>query len=234
MRKNSNRFGTVKATRVGAGIALAGLFYYLASISPIQDCATLHFVVRSGGLPTLGRILLALAAATLIGVPMPLAALTAGLLTNPLVGSALASLALVTTSTGCYLFGKMVGRTHPLIRSFERWATGRLWFTDLMAARAQSGLHWASEFVYKSPIPTSIFAGFCGAAIVHLELTELIVGIFLSFISVIVGYAVAGSSIGCAIVDYTHDLPTTDYIFPMMLSIILLLIISKIRPRISL
>ena len=234
MRKTSNSYGTPRAVRIIAGIALAGVFYYLASISPIQDCATLHVQVHNGGLLTLGRIVLALFAGILIGIPMPIAALAAGILTNPLTGSALASLALVAAVTGGYLSGRLLGRQSPILQSFERWAAGRLWFTDLMAARAQSGLHWASEFVYKSPIPPVVFAGFCGAAIQHLALVELIVGIFLSFISVIVGYAVAGSTVGCAVLDYSHDMPTMGYVLPMILSIILLLIISKLRPRISL
>lgn len=233
MKKNSN-IRPSRIIRITSGIALAGLFYYLASISPLQDCATLRFTIHSGGLLTLGRILIALIAATLIGVPMPIAALTAGMLTDPMTGSALVSLALVLITLGAYTCGRVLGRQNSLTQSFERWAFGRLWFTDLMAARAQSGLHWASEFVYRSPIPPVIFAAFCGAAVRHLTLIELIAGVFLSFIAVIVGYAVAGSSVGCAVLDYSHGLPTTNYILPIILSMILLIIISKIRPRISL
>lgn len=220
--------------RFCVGTAIAAASYYFVSISSLQDCSTLRLTVHNGGILALGRIALALFAATLIGIPTPIAAVCAGILTNPMTGSALTSFAFITALAVSFGFGRIVGRNHPLVRRFERWASGRLWFSDLMAARAQSGLHWASEFIYRTPIPPTLLAAFCGASIKHLQLVELLAGGFLSVIAVIVAYSLAGGTIGCALLDYTHGFPTEDYILPIILSALALIIVSKLRPRISL
>lgn len=234
MKRKSNINWRPRLLRLAMGVLFAIVAYYATIFSPIPDCSTLRLTVHSGGILALARIVLALFAAILIGIPTPIAAVVAGLLTTPFTGSAITSLALILALVIAFSIGRLLGKQNQMIVRFEHWASGRLWFTDLIATRAQSGLHWASEFIYKTPLPPTLFAAFCGAVISHMQLVELIAGAFLSFIAVIVAYSLAGGTIGCAFLDYTHGFPTTDHILPIIISIIALVIVYKLRSRISL
>lgn len=194
----------------------------------------LRLTVHSGGLMTLGRIFFALAVAILIGIPAPVAAIFAGLLTSPLTGSALTASAFIGALAIWFLLGRFAGRDHPLAQRFERWASGKLWFTDLMAARTHSGFHWVAEYVYRTPIPPILFAAFCGASVKSLSISELLTGAFISLIAMIIAFSLAGGNIGCALLDHVQGLPTKEHVIPVLISVLALIAVSKLRSRMSL
>lgn len=183
---------------------------------------------------TLGRIFIGLTAGMLIGIPAPIAAIFAGLLTSPLTGSALTAAAMVFVMAIWFVIGRWAGRDNALFKNFERWASGKLWFTDLMAARAHSGFHWAAEYIYRTPIPAILFAAFCGAAVNRIRMVELMAGAFISMIAIIVAFSLAGGNIGCALMDYTHGLSTREHLIPIVISVVALIVVSKLRSRMSL
>jgi hypothetical protein len=234
MTRRSNIHWQSHIIRYTAGLIIAAVAYYAASISSIQDCSMLRLTVHSGGLITLGRIFFGLVVCIMIGMPAPVAAIFAGLLTSPFTGSALTAFAFITALAVWFLIGRFMGRDNSLVQSFERWASGRLWFTDLMAARAHSGFHWVAEYVYRTPIPPILFAAFCGASVKRLGIVELLTGAFISFIAMIIAFSLAGGNIGCALLDHVHGLPTKEHVIPIVISVVALVAVSKLRSRMSL
>lgn len=223
----------IYAIRFALGAVIATLLYYTTQKYVTMDCQTIHLNVHNGGIATLGRIVLGIATMILLGFPIAGVALLAGIVTTPLVGAALTSFASAMAFAFFFLLGRLIGRDHPIVRSFEGWASQKIWFSDMHSSHSTSGIGWTAEQSAQSPLPTAWFSAYCGAVIRHLTLPSLIAGTFVSTSVVVLSYSFAGSYIGCAVIDRSLDLPIRPYLAPAVLSGILLLISSRLRPRFS-
>lgn len=169
----------------------------------------------------------------LCGLPLAVCALVAGFITTPLTGAGIVSAAAAFSFAIAFVAGRISGNESAMLMKFERWATGRLWYTDMLSSSTGSGLSWTMQQMNRVPIPLTWFSAYCGATIKHLSLPSFIAGSFASTVIVVFAYSLAGGSIGCAILDAARGLSTKAYLLPVICSTLAIVLASKLQPRMS-
>jgi uncharacterized membrane protein YdjX (TVP38/TMEM64 family) len=222
-----NQETIIRLIRIAFGVALGVVFYKLALVYATVDCQTIQDSVRGSGHTGALKILLGLIVLSSLGVPAAISGLIAGLIFGPVVGGPFASLAILISSVLLWLIGKQI-RNMPWTHSFiEQQMASQAWFQNAMNQHSTSGFHWVASqgIIAKAPLP--IFALMIGATVKHLAPASFLAGIFAASVLYIAGYALAGASIGCAVVNHALGLSFDQYKTLTIISCMTLLILSK-------
>lgn len=222
-----NQETIIRLIRLTFGVALGVIFYKLALVYATVDCQTMQDSIRASGHTGALKILLGLIFLSSLGVPAAISGLIAGLLFGSAVGGPFASLAVLVSSVLLWLIGKQI-RNLPWTQSFvEQQMASQAWFQNAMNQHSTSGFHWVASqgIIAKAPLP--IFSFMIGAAVKHLAPASFLAGIFAASVLYIAGYALAGASIGCAVVNHALDVSFEQYKTLTIISCIALLILSK-------
>jgi Na+/phosphate symporter len=102
-----------------------------------------------------------------------------------------------------------------------------------MKQRSTTGFHWTITNAMNAPLSYPIFSFIVGMLIPHLTITSLISGVFAASVLYVAGYALAGGSIGCAVVNHALGLPYEQYKTMMLFSCGILLLLSKLQAHLA-
>lgn len=231
--KNWSLHGAKGLLRIGTGLALGFLIYYVAYHYASVDCQTLQTSNRSAGASSALKITSLLIVLTSLGLPSAISGILAGLLLGPSIGGPLASMAIVASSAIFWVIGHLAGRNSQVKFYVEGALTSKPWFSDAMTQRAATGFNWTIINAMNSPLSYPLFSFVVGTLIPHLTFISMISGIFATSVLYVAGYALAGGSIGCAVVNHAQGLPYEQYKTLMLASCIILLLLSKLQSHIE-
>lgn len=222
-----NQETIIRLIRIVCGVALGVVFYKLALVYATVDCQTMQDSLRGSGHTGALKILLGLIVLSSLGVPAAISGLIAGLIFGPAVGGPFASLAILMSSALLWLIGKQI-RNMPWTQNFiEQQMASQAWFQNAMNQHSTSGFHWVASqgIIAKAPLP--VFALMIGVTVKHLAPASFLAGIFAASVLYIAGYALAGGSIGCAVINHALGVSFDQYKNLTIISCIALLILSK-------
>lgn len=213
--------------RLLAGLGLGVCVYYVAQRFSSVDCQAMQAANRTGGGLSAFSFLFLFTLLISLGAPAAILGTIAGLLLSPPIGAPLASLAVVLASTIFWGLGRLSHLSPKLKQFFGDKLLHRKWFSRIMENKASTGFHWTISTSINSTLSYPLFAFISGFAIPHLKFPSLITGIFASSALYIAGYALAGGSIGCGVVNHAISHPFEQYKPMMLLSCVLLFLLSK-------
>ncbi len=231
MRRIQQALSYKKTGRIIAAFILGTLFFWLASSQVQMDCKTLHVKVYNGGPQLLGTILIVTAFACLVGLPFAVLSMICGLLTTPLTGSSIASLALVLSSLLLYLMFRFINESNPMIQKLESVLSRSQWHKSFRSSVSNNGTEWYYEQCLSSPLPFGWLAAYCGSLVKHLSPSAMLSGLFLATIAPAIGYSFAGSVIGCALIDRAQGHDVTRYAIPALISAVLVWLADNFKLR---
>lgn len=232
--KKNKIFGPSKQLlRIISGVALGFCIYYLAYHYASVDCETIQNTNRSGGFYSALKIIAVLVTTASLGIPSAISGLVAGLLLGPEVGGPMASLSVVISSAISWAVGRLVRKNKNLKSALEGRLATQDWFNQAMEKRSTTGFQWTIAISMSAPVPYPFFSFVGGALIPHLTFSSMIAGIFMASVLHIAGYALAGGSIGCAVVNHALGLSFAQYKTMMLISCGTLLLLSKLQISIS-
>jgi uncharacterized membrane protein YdjX (TVP38/TMEM64 family) len=224
---------THRILRVVGGVALGFLIYYAAYHYASVDCHTMQTINLSAGRHTVAKIAALLIIIASLGIPSAISGIVAGLLLGPTVGGPLASLSIVIASCIFWILGHLAGRNPSLKSSVEGLLSARHWFHEAMKQRSTTGFHWTIANALNAPLSYPFFSFIVGMLIPHLSITSMISGVFAASVLYVAGYALAGGSIGCAVVNHALGLPYDQYRTMMLFSCGILLLLSKLQAHLA-
>lgn len=216
-----------KFVRLLAGLGLGVSVYYVAQSFASVDCQAIQAANRAGGLRSVVSFIGLMTLLISLGVPAAIIGTLAGLLLSPPIGAPLASFSVVLATAVFWGLGRLTHLSPALKKRFLSRLENMKWFNEMMDNKASSGFHWTVSASLNSPISYPLFAFFAGLTVSHLRFAALITGIFASSALYIAGYALAGGSIGCGVVNHAINQPFEQYKPMMLLSCALLLMLSK-------
>ena len=229
----SNRPNYRSLIRIMTGVVLALLLYHLAINFATTDCTAIQSQLRDGGPRMLGRLLLAGTLAALLGFPASLIAVSLGILTGPFVGIPLTSISISLGSLVLWGIGRTAFKTKTLPQVLDRYLDRQTWFQNMMNQRPGTGYNWTAIQSLVAPIPYPIFGFITGARIRHLTIRSFLAGIFASSLLQSAGYSLAGSSIGCAVVNQALGYSIAPYRLLIVLSCLILVVLSRVQSILS-
>ena len=214
--------------RIILGVALAFVLYQLALNFATRDCQAIHQEIMLQGPWTIVKLLALCTAASIIGIPAILIAITVGVLTGPFLGAPLTSLAITLSSVFLWIITRYAFPNGMLPNFIEKNLHGA-WYDQMMSDRTISGFHWTATHGMTAPIPYAFFAGIAGAKVRHLNFQSLIAGIFAGSILQVAGYSLAGASIGCAVINHALGLSINQYRALIAVSCVILILLSRLQ-----
>jgi uncharacterized membrane protein YdjX (TVP38/TMEM64 family) len=213
--------------RVLAGVILAFGLYQFARGYATADCMQMQTNIRQGGLHSLVFVLMAGTVMALLGAPAAIVAVFSGVCLGPMAGAPMSSLAL-TLGAGLWW---MVGHwllphgLRPL--SMDQYIEDRSWYQDLMRQKAKTAFHWTVRNGFIAPIPFAVLGLVVGSKIRHMNFRSFMTGVFMSSFVLLLGYCLAGASIGCAVINHAQGYDFSQYKTLMILSCVILALLSK-------
>lgn len=224
-----NQETIMRLIRLAFGVLIGVTVYKAALVYATVDCQTLQDSVRYNGHLSAFKILIGLVVLSSVGVPAAIGGLLGGLLFGPIIGGPFASLAVLISSILLWLIGKQIKSISWIDNFIERHLASREWFKRAMGLHSTSGFHWITSQGIIAKVPLPIFALMIGARVKHLTPASFVAGIFAASVFYIAGYALAGASIGCAVVNHALGVSFEQYKMMTLISCVVLLILSKVQ-----
>jgi len=221
--------GTRHFLRVVGGVALGFCIYYVAYNYASVDCQTMQSANLAAGANAAWKITSLLILIASLGVPSAICGVVAGLMLGPTIGGPLASLAIVIASSLFWAIGHFAGKNNGLKSATEALLASRSWFYEAMKQRSATGFHWTVANAINAPLSYPFFSFIVGMQVPHLTFFSMISGVFAASVLHVAGYALAGGSIGCAVVNHALGLPFEPYKTMMLVSCAILLLLSKLQ-----
>ena len=219
--------------RITTGGLLAFALYQLALNFATSDCRTIQINMRDEGLWMIARLIFCATLAAILGAPSALIAVVAGILTGPIVGAPLTSLAISAGSLVMWAVGHFIFRGGRLPEFAEGSIESANWYQRMMRDRAISGFNWTAVHGLTAPIPYPYFGLLVGAKVRHLTPQSFLAGIFAGSILNVAGYTLAGASIGCAVVNHASGYEVSQYRALMVVSCLILILLSRLQSSIE-
>ncbi len=226
---SKNQETIIRLIRLAFGLVLGVTLYKVALMYASVDCQTMQDSVRNSGYRGALKILIGLFTLSSLGVPAAIAGLLGGLFLGPALGGPFASLAVLISSVCLWLLGKKIQNISWANSIIERHLTSQAWFQRAMELHSTSGFHWLTSQGIIAKVPLPIFALMIGARVKHLTTTSFVAGIFAASVFYSAGYALAGASIGCSVINHALGVSFDQYKTLTLISCILLLILSKVQ-----
>lgn len=212
------------------GLGLAVLLYQFALHFATADCQTLHQELKFRGPKMLFILILGLTGSSFIGLPLSIVAMSAGVLTGPMLGGPLTSISLSIAVTIAWHIGKYFFRSGNLPPGIARQLESS-WYKSMMDDHSISGFHWTATHSQRSQIPFSCFAALVGAKVPHLSLPSFVAGIFVGSVIQVAGYSLAGASIGCAVINHALGLDISEYRTLIVVSCLILILLTRYQSK---
>jgi uncharacterized membrane protein YdjX (TVP38/TMEM64 family) len=215
--------------RLISGFMIALGIYYASITYASVDCHSLQMTNQSGGITSAIKITLLLALISVFGAPSTITGIIAGLLLGPAIGAPLASLAIVLASMVFWGIGCLFRDKFEVKNGIESRLLKQRWFNSIMMKKSNSSFHWTLSSSMIVPISYPVFALICGMLVPHLTFISTITGIFAASVFHVAGYALAGGSIGCAVMNHALGLSFENYKIMMFISCFILLLLSRLQ-----
>jgi uncharacterized membrane protein YdjX (TVP38/TMEM64 family) len=188
---------------------------------------------RLGGPLSIARLVSISFAAAFIGIPSSVIAVIAGLLVGPIMGASTTSFALTLASGLSWSIGRYLYKGPLINSSVDGLMTENSTYKSMMSDRSTSGFHWTAFNSFCSVMPFPLFAFIAGQRIQHLSFQSMITGVFAGSLTLVAGYALAGASIGCSLINYAQGIAFTKYNTLMVISCLILAIIARLQSQIE-
>ena len=227
--KISTRQNLKSMMRVFIGLIFAVALYQLAKSYATSDCAQLQTDIRRGGSVALQKIALVSSLLALAGAPAAVVAVFLGIFIGPIAGAPMSSLAIAVGAGFWWLIGHFCLPHGLMPVPLDNYVEERPWYGNLMRQNAKSAFHWTVRNGFVAPIPFAVLGLVVGAKIRHMNFLSFITGVFISSIALLMGYSLAGASIGCAVINHAQGYDFGQYKSLMLLSCVILTLLSKIQ-----
>ena len=215
--------------RVLSGVSLGFILYYAAARFATYDCQTMQLTVRSGGLANVLALLAGLILLLMVGIPSAVIGIISGMLAGPILGAPIASASIVVTSLALWLAGKTLASYSKVPLFLTQKTDSSPWLQHALNQRSKSGFHWIVAHGVNAPMSYPYFSFIIGTQIPHMTFLSVASGIFAGSVLYLAGYALAGASIGCAVINHAIGTSFEQYKPLMLVSCLILLMLSRVQ-----
>ena len=212
-------------------MALAAVIFQLAVKFSTISCHSIHLLIHGQGTRALLAIVLGVAVLTAFGLPIALSSIGAGILTNSVVGSALVGLGVTLGVTSIFLVSRLLSGNSKVLSLLDCPWTREFLESEVNSSTAPNSMVWTSNLLQKSWSPICLTAAFCGLYASKLSLQGFLAGTYFASWLVVFTFNLFGANVGCAVIDSNMGLNIDRYQWGSVVSIILVLITIKLRPR---
>jgi uncharacterized membrane protein YdjX (TVP38/TMEM64 family) len=214
--------------RLLLGLTIAAIIYQFALEFATGDCLAIQQDIRAAGAKILLLFIATASVLAVIGLPAPLIAAVGGLLFGAFTGGALASTSITLGSLAAWVLARSFFRRGELPRSLESRLTAT-WYQQMMTETTTSGFHWVVKNAMRCPLPFTYFAAITAAKVNHLNSQSLAGGIYAASFLPVAAYALAGGSIGCAVINHAQGLAIHHYRPSLVISCLVLVFLARFQ-----
>jgi uncharacterized membrane protein YdjX (TVP38/TMEM64 family) len=212
--------------RIIVGILLATVLYQFAKSYATSECSGLQSAVARDP-KTLIQLSIIAGSMAFAGTPAAIVAVFLGIFMGPVIGAPIGSMAITMSAGLWWLIGHFALPHGFKPQKLDQHLESQSWYTNLMRQNAQSGFHWTAHHGFVSNIPFSVLSVIVGAKVRHMSFVSFITGVFIASLAVLIGYCLAGASIGCAVINHAQGYDFSHYQTPMLVSCVILVLLSK-------